>query len=53
MLGTILMVFAFVYFCIGTVAGYDAAVPWPRRFNFISAGLAAWSLAELLAKTIH
>jgi len=47
---TILLVFAFVFFCIGTFFG--PALPdgtrWYGRFNFVSAGLAAWSLAVLL-----
>lgn len=50
---TILLVFAFVFFCIGTFFGPwtpAAPAPWYGRFNFVSAGLAAWSLADLLAK---
>lgn len=51
MLGTILLVFAFVFFAIGTFAGPPASgAPWWGRFNFVSAGLAAWALGDLLAR---
>jgi hypothetical protein len=52
MIGTILLVFAFVFFCIGTFQGAGAATPWYTRFNFVSAGLAAWSLAVLLGRGV-
>jgi hypothetical protein len=38
----ILLVFAFVFFVIGTFASYSGASPWYGRFNWISAGLACW-----------
>ena len=47
----ILLVFAFVFFVIGTFWGPYAAPPagspWYGRFNFVSAGLACWVGAEL------
>lgn len=53
MVGTILLVFAFVFFCIGTFWGgpYPAnpPAPWYGRFSFVSAGLACWVLSVLLA----
>lgn len=49
MLTQILLVFAFVFFCLGTFATpMNPPQPWYARFNLVSAGLAAWSLAELL-----
>jgi hypothetical protein len=54
MIGTILLLFAFGYFVIGTFAGHDPTTgPWVKRCNFISAGLAAWSLAVLLGKLLR
>ena len=55
MIGTILLVFAFVFFCIGTFwNAAPPAGPWYGRFNFISAGLAVWVLSILLgATTLH
>lgn len=52
MFGTILLVFAFVFFFLGTFFfGPGApANPWYGRFNFVSAGLAAWVLAELIGR---
>jgi hypothetical protein len=46
----ILLVFAFVFFCIAIFHGPTAAPnsPWYGRFNFIAAGLAAWTLSLLL-----
>ncbi len=52
MIGTILLVFAFVFFVIGTFFGSvpnDPPASWYGRFNFVSAGLAAWVLSILLA----
>lgn len=49
MLTTILLVFAFVLFVIGTFAPWNAATPWPARINFVSAGLAFW-VASILFK---
>lgn len=46
----VLLVFAFVFFVIGTFWGPyapPAAGPWYGRFNFVSAGLACWVGAEL------
>lgn len=53
MLGTILLVFSFVFFVIGTFIGWPATNPpvWYGRFNFVSAGLAAWVLSILLNGT--
>jgi hypothetical protein len=46
MLTLILLVFAFVFFCIATWMPPD---PAPARWSrLISAGLAAWVLAELV-----
>ena len=48
MLALILLVFAFVFFCIATWMPPD---PAPARWSrLISAGLAAWVLAELIAR---
>jgi hypothetical protein len=49
----ILLVFAFVFFCIGTFYGPNAPAPatWYGRFNVVSAGLAAWVLTEILIRT--
>lgn len=44
---TVLLVFAFVFFVIGTFAPWNVATPWPARINFVSAGLACW-VATLL-----
>jgi len=49
----ILLVFAFVFFCIAAflnVGAVPAPAPWYGRFHFGWAGLAAWSLADLIAK---
>lgn len=49
---TVLLVFAFVFFVIGTFFGpwtAPAPAPWFGRFNFVSAGLACW-VATLLFK---
>lgn len=53
--GLILLVFAFVFFCIGIFAvrnpnNSPETVPWHSRFSFVSAGLAAWTLAELISR---
>lgn len=51
MISTILLVFAFCFFCIGIFwAPYPANPPAPfyRRFSFVSAGLACWVLSVLL-----
>jgi hypothetical protein len=50
----ILLVFAFVFFCIGTFASRNSPPgpgnpAWYVRFNFVSAGLAVWVLSILLA----
>jgi hypothetical protein len=48
---TILLVFAFVFFCIGTFwgpYGGPAPAPWYGRFSFVSAGLACLTLMMLL-----
>lgn len=44
MLTIILLVFAFVCFCLAAVG-----VPNPPRFNLVAAGLAFWVLSVLLA----
>lgn len=47
---TVLLVFAFVFFVIGTFFGPWCApppAPWYGRFSFVSAGLACW-VATLL-----
>jgi ABC-type multidrug transport system permease subunit len=50
-LKSILLVFAFVFFVIGTFCGYPSSPtpnnPWYWRFNLISAGLACWVFVEL------
>jgi hypothetical protein len=38
----ILLVFAFVFFVVGTFTSYSGTNPWYGRFNWISAGLACW-----------
>ena len=43
MLGTILLVLAFVLFLLGAFS-----VPAPPRVNFVAAGLACWVLSILL-----
>jgi hypothetical protein len=49
-MGQLLLVFACVLFFIGIFTGQQQpASPWYGRFNFVSAGLAAWTLAELFA----
>lgn len=47
----ILLVFAFVFFCIGTFFGPSPAPEgrWYGRFNFVSAGLAAYMLSLIAA----
>ena len=47
MIATILLVFAFVFFVIGTFWAPVAGV-WYGRFSFMSAGLACWVLSILL-----
>lgn len=45
MTSTVLLVFAFVFFVIGTFWGAIGAAPpapWYGRFNVVSAGLACW-----------
>lgn len=50
MANTILLVFAFVFFCLGAFWGpYGTGTPWYGRFNLVSAGLACWTLSLLLA----
>lgn len=50
MLGTILLVFAFVFFVIATFVPYPAApAPVWGRFNLVSAGLACWVATQLFA----
>ena len=51
MITTVLLVFAFVLFVIGTFFGpwVVSTNPWPQRFNFVSAGLAFW-VASILFK---
>jgi hypothetical protein len=52
MLSLILLVFAFVFFCIGAFLGPGPNPgPWWGRFNVVSAGLACWVLTELLGHT--
>lgn len=49
---TVLLVFAFCFFVIGTFFGPFVSAPpppWYGRFNFISAGLACW-VATLIFK---
>jgi hypothetical protein len=47
---TILLAFAFVFFAIGTFRGSQPPTAlWYSRFNFVSAGLAAWVLSEFLS----
>ena len=51
MVSTILLVFAFVFFVIGTFFGpfpTNPPAPWYGRFSFMSAGLACWVLSVLL-----
>lgn len=50
MLGTILLVFAFVFFCIAAFWPYGNPAPGPvwGRFNPIAAGLAFWVLTLLI-----
>lgn len=43
MISTILLVFAFVLFCVAAVG-----VPSPPRFNLVAAGLAFWVLSILI-----
>jgi hypothetical protein len=48
-----LLMFAFVFFCIATF--FYPATPQPQpawygRFNFVSAGLAACTLAEIIVR---
>ena len=39
----VLLIFAFVFFVIGTFASWQPApAPWYGRFNLVSAGLACW-----------
>jgi hypothetical protein len=47
---SLLMLAAFVWFSIGTIANRDATQPWLKRYNFVSAGLAAWSLSVLIGR---
>jgi hypothetical protein len=51
MITTICLVFAFVFFVLGTFVAPGAAVPWYGRFNVISAGLACWVFAEILGRS--
>jgi len=46
----ILLVFAFVFFCIATFRPGTSSPnsPWYGRFNFIAAGLAAWVFSLLI-----
>jgi hypothetical protein len=45
----ILLVFAFVFFCISTfMVEVQPGVVWYRRFSFVSAGLACWVLVDIL-----
>lgn len=58
MISTILLVFAFVFFVIGSFWGPGPApAPWYSRFSFISAGLACWVLSVLIGgghfNTLH
>ncbi len=50
---TILLVFAFVFFVLGTFFSTAPATPgtWYGRFNVVSAGLACWVFADLLARS--
>lgn len=45
MIGTILMVFAFVLFVLAAIG-----VPTPPRYNLIAAGLACWMAALLFGR---
>jgi hypothetical protein len=48
----LLLVFACVLFFIGIFTGQQSTPPspWYGRFNFVSAGLFAWSLALVIAR---
>jgi len=51
MLGEILLVFAFVFFCIAAFWGFTGQPnpgPFWGRFNPIAAGLACWVLVTLI-----
>ncbi len=51
MIGQLLLCFAFVLFCLGTFFGpAPSGGTWGGRFNLVSAGLAAWTLSELLGR---
>jgi hypothetical protein len=48
-MGQLLLVLACVLFFIGIFTGQTTpASPWYGRFNFVSAGLCAWTLSLLL-----
>jgi uncharacterized RDD family membrane protein YckC len=52
----ILLVFAFVFFCIGIFANRapgPAPAPWYWRLNIVSAGLALWVLVTLISAFGH
>jgi hypothetical protein len=53
MITTILLVFAFVFFTLGTFFSTAPATPgaWYGRFNVVSAGLACWVLAEIFIRS--
>jgi len=52
--GTIMLVFAFCLFVIGSFLGPGPNPgPWWGRFNIISAGLACWVAAELFGRLSH
>jgi hypothetical protein len=53
MITTILLVFAFVFFVLGTFFSVPPAQPgaWYGRFNVVSAGLACWVFAEILTRS--
>jgi hypothetical protein len=61
MLALILLVFAFVFFCIATFGWRSAATApglpvtssWYGRFNFVAAGLALWVLVEIVGRAGH
>jgi len=50
---TILLVFAFCLFVLGTFISASPAQPgaWYGRFNIVSAGLACWVLAEIITRS--
>ena len=52
MLGTILLVFAFVLVVVGAIMG-PVAEPWTWRWRLVWGGVACWILAELFKTWPH